>query len=297
MNHYETVAKALRYIRGHVKEQPTLEEIAADACMSPFHFQRVFTEWAGVSPKKFLQYLTLHHAKAVLAQSASLSEAADSSGLSGTSRLHDLFLNIEGVTPGDFKKQGEQLQLSYSTGSCRFGNYLVASTEKGICHLHFYTEEAQALQELQALWPKATLLPQQDILHGQVQQFFDNQLPPQPRKLPLHLKGTPFQVKVWEALLRIPEGRLTSYASLAHSIGQPSASRAVGTAIGSNPIAFLIPCHRVIKSVGGIGEYRWGSERKMAMIGWEAAQLTGQAAAVAGHRQLPLFQVQEQNRS
>jgi AraC family transcriptional regulator of adaptative response/methylated-DNA-[protein]-cysteine methyltransferase len=296
MNHYETVARALRYIQEHVKAQPTLEEIAADACMSPFHFQRVFTEWAGVSPKKFLQYLTLHHAKAALAQHASLTEAAESSGLSGSGRLHDLFLRIDGITPGEFKNQGEQLQLRYSTGSCQFGNYLVASTDKGICHLHFYKEEAQALLELQTLWPRADLLPQQRIWHVQVQQFLDNQLSPEPHKLPLHLKGTPFQMKVWEALLRIPEGSLTSYATLANNIGHPTASRAVGTAIGSNPIAFLIPCHRVIKSVGGIGEYRWGSERKMAMIGWEAAQQKAEVAAATPQRQLPIFQDQEQIR-
>lgn len=273
MNHYETVARALSYIRAQVKEQPDLEEIAAHVCMSPFHFQRVFTAWAGVSPKKFLQYLTLHHAKTALAQSATLAEAAGTSGLSGTSRLHDLFISIEGITPGHFKKQGEALQLSYSLGNSQFGDYIVASTVKGICHLHFYNNEEQAKAELQALWPKAALLQQEEALHQQVQLFFQYQLRPQ-QKLTLHLQGTPFQLKVWEALLRIPEGHLTSYSSLAQQIGNPAASRAVGTAIGSNPIAFLIPCHRVIKSIGGIGEYRWGSERKMAMIGWEAAQHT-----------------------
>lgn len=290
MNHYyETVARALSYIQAKAKEQPTLDEVAAHACMSSYHFQRVFTEWAGVSPKKFLQYLTLHYAKTALAQSASLSEAAASTGLSGTSRLHDLFLHIEGITPGEFKKQGEQLQLNYSLGSCQFGSYLVASTAKGICHLHFYQEEGEALQELQALWPKATLVMQQDNLHQQVHQFFLYQLNPQQR-LPLHLKGTPFQLKVWEALLRIPEGHLTSYSSLAQHIGSPAASRAVGTAIGSNPIAFLIPCHRVIKNIGGIGEYRWGSERKMAMIGWEAAQIqkhTTETTAAQGQLTFP----------
>lgn len=271
MNHYETVARALHYIRTQAKGQPELEEIAAHVCMSPFHFQRVFTEWAGVSPKKFLQYLTLQYAKTALAQFASLSEAAESSGLSGTSRLHDLFLRIEGISPGRFKEQGEALQLHYSLGSCQFGNYIVASTERGICHLHFYQDEQQALAELQGLWPKAAIHPGQDTWHQQVHQFFQYQLNPQ-QKLPLHLRGTSFQLKVWEALLRIPEGHLTSYSSLAQTIGNPAASRAVGTAIGSNPIAFLIPCHRVIKNVGGMGEYRWGSERKMAMIGWEAAQ-------------------------
>ena len=290
MNHYEIVAEAMRYIRANARQQPDLEEIAAHACMSPFHFQRVFTAWAGVSPKKFLQYLTLRHAKTTLLSAASLEAAAESSGLSGTSRLHDLFLQIEGITPGDYKKQGAELQLNYSTASCQFGNYIVASTSKGICHLHFYQDGQLALQELRGLWPKANLVPQQDILHQQVQQFFSNQLAPQAQKLPLHLRGTPFQLKVWEALLRIPEGRLSSYATLAQKIGHQQASRAVGTAIGSNPVAFLIPCHRVIKSVGGIGEYRWGSERKMAMIGWEAAQQQQATAADFSHRALPLFQ-------
>jgi len=290
MNHYETIAEALRYIRARAQEQPDLEEIAAHVCMSPFHFQRVFTEWVGVSPKKFLQYLTLRHAKATLAQTASLGQAAFGSGLSGTSRLHDLFLQLEGITPGEYKNQGQQLHLRYSTGSCQFGDYLVASTPKGICHLHFYKDRTQALQELQAAWPKAVLTNQQDILHQQVQQFFQNQLTAGHQKLPLHLKGTPFQLKVWEALLQIPEGGLSSYAGLAQRIGHPAASRAVGTAIGSNPIAFLIPCHRVIRSVGGIGEYRWGSERKMAMIGWEAAQQTQETGEASSHPQLPLFQ-------
>ncbi|GAB3531213.1 methylated-DNA--[protein]-cysteine S-methyltransferase [Pontibacter brevis] len=289
MNHYETVAAALAYIRAQAKRQPDLEEIAAHACMSPFHFQRVFAEWAGVSPKKFLQYLTLHHAKTALAQAATLAEAADNSGLSGTSRLHDLFLSIEGITPGHFKKQGEALQISYSLGSCPFGNYIVASTAKGICHLHFYSDAQQALAELQALWPKASLQHQQEALHQQVQSFFQYQLKPQ-QKLNLHLQGTPFQLKAWEALLRIPEGHLTSYSALAHEIGKPNASRAVGTAIGSNPIAFLIPCHRVIKNVGAIGEYRWGSERKMAIIGWEAAQRKQENLISTTTGQLPSLQ-------
>ncbi|WP_299821731.1 methylated-DNA--[protein]-cysteine S-methyltransferase [uncultured Pontibacter sp.] len=272
MNHYQTVAAALAYIRANALRQPNLEELAGHACMSPFHFQRVFTEWAGVSPKKFLQYLTLQHAKAVMAKTVSLAEAAECSCLSSTSRLHDLFLSIEGITPGTFKQLGQQLQLKYSINSCPFGNYIVASTPKGICHLHFFRDQAAALVELRQTWPKAELVNALDAQHEQVQVFFQRTQQQPAAKIRLHLQGTPFQLKVWEALLRIPEGCLTSYASLAQQIGQPTASRAVGTAIGSNPIAFLIPCHRVIKSIGGIGEYRWGSERKMAMIGWEAAR-------------------------
>lgn len=286
MNHYQTVANALAYIRANTVNQPTLDELADHACMSPFHFQKVFTEWAGVSPKKFLQYLTLQHAKAVMARTGNLAETADQCGLSGTSRLHDLFLSIEGVTPGAFKQKGGQLQLKYSINSCQFGNYIIASSDKGICYLHFYQDEATAITELQQAWPKATLVYTSDTQHEQVQAFFQNTAP-QNTRIKLHLQGTPFQLKVWEALLRIPEGYLTSYSSLAQQIGQPTASRAVGTAIGSNPVAFLIPCHRVIKSVGGIGEYRWGSERKMAIIGWEAAR--NQAEIEPQAEQLSMF--------
>ncbi|MHA6249184.1 bifunctional transcriptional activator/DNA repair enzyme AdaA [Pontibacter sp. CAU 1760] len=290
MNHYDTVAKAMRFIREHATRQPDLQEIAAHVCLSPTHLQRVFTEWAGVSPKKFLQYLTLRHAKVTLAQTASLADAAYQTGLSGTGRLHDLFLQVEGMTPGEYKQLGAQLALNYSTGSCQFGEYVVASTAKGICHLHFYQHKDAALQELKALWPNATLQHRHDALHQLVADFFLSQQSAPQQMLPLHLRGTPFQLKVWEALLRIPEGNLFSYASLAQHIGNPTASRAVGTAIGSNPIAFLIPCHRVIKSVGGIGEYRWGIERKMAMIGWEASQNHKPIGTQEPVQQLPLFQ-------
>lgn len=279
----------MAYIRANAQHQPSLEEVAAHACLSPFHFQKIFTEWAGVSPKKFLQYLTLQHAKTALSRTVNLSEAAEACGLSGSSRLHDLFLTIEGITPGEFRQQGEQLRIHYSTGTSPFGAYLVASTPQGICYLHFYQQEEEAVRDLQQAWPRAELKAEQVELHQQVALFLHNTFPQQPQKIRLHLKGTPFQLKVWEALLRIPEGYLTSYSTLAHEIGQPTASRAVGTAIGSNPVAFLIPCHRVIKSIGGIGEYRWGSERKMAIIGWEAAKSGTDTTQLAASEQLPLF--------
>ncbi|TPE45848.1 bifunctional transcriptional activator/DNA repair enzyme AdaA [Pontibacter mangrovi] len=273
--HYDTVARALAYIRQHAQQQPGLEEVAAHVHLSPHHLQRVFTEWAGVSPKKFLQYLTLHHAKTVLAQSASVLDATLHTGLSGGGRLHDLFVNMEGMTPGQYKSKGSQVIIAYSFNTCHFGSYLVASTDKGICFLHFYQNQEAVLQDLARTWPQAQLVAQENEMHRQVYRFFTQQLTPEAERISLHLSGTPFQLKVWEALLRIPEGHLRSYASLARQINQEKASRAVGTAIGSNPIAFLIPCHRVIKSMGGIGEYRWGSERKMAMIGWEAAVQAG----------------------
>ncbi|PRY11974.1 DNA-O6-methylguanine--protein-cysteine S-methyltransferase /transcriptional regulator Ada [Pontibacter ummariensis] len=288
MSHYQTIARALAYIRAHVQEQPDLDEVAASVCLSPYHFQRAFTEWAGVSPKKFLQFLTLKHAKAALARNATLSEAAGQSGLSGTGRLHDLFLTLEGITPGEYKNRAEKTRITYSLASCQFGDYVVASTARGICYLHFYEDEQLALQEMRQYWPKAQLCSHRDQQHEQVNAFFTDKAWQPEQKLNLHLKGTPFQLKVWEALLKIPEGRFTSYATLAQHIKQPSAARAVGTAIGSNPIAFLIPCHRVIKSVGGIGEYRWGPERKMAMLGWEAAQ-AGATPLEKAETQLPLF--------
>lgn len=272
MNHYQTIAATLAYLRENALKQPNLSELAEQACMSPFHFQRVFTEWAGVSPKKFLQFLTLQHAKSLLTKTSNLAEVSEACGLSSTSRIHDLFVSLACVTPGTFKAMGRDLQIQYALHTCQFGDYLVAATDKGICYLHFYQTEDEALNDLRNTWPEATIQHRENAYHAQVQAFFRNAGLQPGKKLSLHLQGTPFQVKVWEALLRIPEGHLSSYAGLAQRIGKPGASRAVGTAIGSNPVAFLIPCHRVVKSMGGIGEYRWGPARKMAMIGWEAAK-------------------------
>ncbi|TGL78626.1 bifunctional helix-turn-helix domain-containing protein/methylated-DNA--[protein]-cysteine S-methyltransferase [Leptospira yasudae] len=273
MDHYEKIATAIQFIQKHATSQPELDEIAKSVNLSPFHFQRLFTEWAGVSPKQFLQYLTLQNAKSILSKPQStLFDAAFETGLSGTSRLHDLFVKIEGMTPGEFKNGGEKLQIRYSFQKSSFGNYVVASTEKGICNLYFYDiPKKKIVSELKEQWKQADLTEQTDENQDRVVRFFDQALP-EKEKIRLHLKGTDFQIKVWEALLKIPEGNLVSYADIAESIGQESASRAVGTAIGKNPIGYLIPCHRVIKSTGGIGEYRWGAERKMAMIGWEASQ-------------------------
>jgi len=266
------IASAIHYINTNFKAQPGLDEIAERVNLSPFHFQRLFTEWAGVSPKKFLQYLTIAHAKKMLKDSqATLFDTAFETGLSGTGRLHDLFINIEGMTPGEYKNGGEQLRINYHIADTLFGKVLVASTVKGVCYIAFTEDENAELLTLKAKFPQAqyqqqTDAFQQDVLHI----FLQNWL--QPRQLKLHLKGTDFQLKVWETLLTIPAGRLSTYGSIARSIGLPSASRAVGTAIGANPIAFLIPCHRVIQSTGVFGQYRWGSVRKQAIIGWEAAQ-------------------------
>lgn len=275
MHDYCRISKALEYIKEHMQDQPSLNDIAESVHISPFHFQRLFTDWAGVSPKKFLQYLSLEHAKKILKQqNGTVYDATYETGLSSTGRLHDLFVTIEGMTPGEYKNLGRNLTIQYSLKECRFGNYLVASTSVGICNLLFFEKSAVEVEnEFKSLWPNARIVGGEDEHHGAVQNFFENKYIDKD-KLRLHLNGTPFQLKVWESILRIPEGCLTSYGNIAGAVNQPTAYRATGAAIGSNPVGYIIPCHRVIKSIGGIGEYRWGAARKMAMIGWEAAQLT-----------------------
>lgn len=276
MTDYQRIEAALIYAQTHFQDQPDLDELARQAHWSPFHFQRKFQEWAGVSPKKFLQYLSLGHAKQLLRQQASVADAAHETGLSGTGRLHDLFVTLEAMTPGEYRQGGAALAIAYSFGESLFGSYLVASTAKGICKLVFSTDEAAALTELRADWPNATLVAQETALHAQVAQFFAHDFPPTGR-LHLHLKGTSFQLKIWESLLRVPEGELRTYAQLAGAAERGAAVRAAGTAIGANPVAYLIPCHRVIRGTGELGQYRWGAPRKAALLGWEAAQIERQA--------------------
>lgn len=269
---YHRIAEAIDYIRKHFKDQPSLDEVAEKVHMSPFHFQRVFTEWAGVSPKKFLQYISIEHAKQILQnKQASLSDAAFETGLSGTGRLHDLFVQIEGMTPGEFKNGGENLVIHYSYAETPFGNILVASTPKGICYMVFADDERKALTDLQQHFPKAAFKQMVDLAQQNALYIFTHDWD-KLKQVKLHLKGTDFQLKVWETLLKIPTGQLSTYGNIAADIKNPKASRAVGTAIGSNPVAYLIPCHRVIQSTGTFGGYRWGSTRKTAIIGWEAAK-------------------------
>lgn len=270
MTDYERIKKAIEYIQANFQQQPDLDALAKEVYLSPFHFQRLFKDWAGVSPKKFLQYISLQHAKKLLRQHT-VSDTAFETGLSGSSRLHDLFINIEGMTPGEYKNGGEQLRINYSFAESPFGNIIVASTTKGICHLAFADDEKDALQQLQAQFPKAAFRQVVDTIQ-QNALFIFTQDWKNLSKIKLHLKGTLFQIKVWEALLKIPMGDVSTYSSLASGIGNPNASRAVGTAIGDNPVAFLIPCHRVIRSTGEFGNYHWGSTRKTAMLGWEAAK-------------------------
>jgi len=271
-NHYDRIAVAIEYIKTHFKDQPDLNEIARQVHLSPFHFQRLFQDWAGVSPKKFLQYLSIEHAKTMLQdKGATLSDTAFETGLSGTSRLHDLFINIEGMTPGEYKNGGEALSINYSFAESPFGEIIVASTPKGISHLAFAANEADALADLKSRFPHAIYRQTVDRIQQNALYIFTQDWS-RLSDIKLHLKGTPFQLKVWEALLNIPLGHLSSYSQLSATIGQPGASRAVGSAVGSNPVAFLIPCHRVIRATGETGDYHWGSTRKTAMIGWEAAK-------------------------
>jgi AraC family transcriptional regulator of adaptative response/methylated-DNA-[protein]-cysteine methyltransferase len=270
---YNRVAAAIEYLQQHFTEQPSLEELARAANLSPFHFQRLFSEWAGVSPKKFLQYLSLDHARYLLAHDAStVLETAHATGLSGSGRLHDLFVSIEGMTPGEFRNGGASLRIDYCYADSLFGPLIAAATAKGLCYLAFEDDAATALNALQARFPNAHYRQALTPMLRQALQFFSRDWESLPQ-IRLHLKGTPFQLKVWEGLLSIPEGRLSTYGALASRLGQPTASRAVGTAIGSNPVAVLIPCHRVIRASGEFGGYRWGAARKAALIGWETAQL------------------------
>ncbi|OUS01033.1 cysteine methyltransferase [Flavobacteriales bacterium 33_180_T64] len=270
---YSRIAEAIAYIQQNFTEQPTLEEIAEKVHLSPFHFQRIFTDWAGVSPKKFLQYISVQHAKQILNNSQStLFDTAYQTGLSGTGRLHDLFVKIEGMTPGEYKNKGENLNINYSFAESLFGLILVASTDKGICYMGFSDDKKNAFSELKKRFPKASFIQQTDKIQQNALQIYTQDWS-KINKIKLHLKGTDFQLKVWEALLKIPTGNLATYGNIAKLIQKPKASRAVGTAIGNNPIAFLIPCHRVIQSTGTFGGYMWGTARKTAIIGWEASKI------------------------
>lgn len=268
---YTRVAQAIAYIKENFKDQPSLDDIAAAINLSPFHFQRIFSDWAGVSPKKFMQYISIEYAKGLLKDKQStLLDTAYETGLSSASRLHDLFVNIEGMTPGEFKNGGENLEINYCFAESPFGKLIVASTAKGVCHIAFEEDEAGAILTLKHRFPNAMYHQMVDKFQQDALFIFQKDWS-QLDKIKLHLSGTPFQLKVWESLLKIPMGALTTYGDIAKKIGKPKASRAVGTAIGKNPIAFLIPCHRVIQGSGNIGGYMWGPTRKSAIIGWEAA--------------------------
>ncbi|UKJ06476.1 methylated-DNA--[protein]-cysteine S-methyltransferase [Solitalea lacus] len=271
---FNRIADAIDYMQQNFKSQPDLNEVAEKVNISPFHFQRMFTEWAGTSPKKFLQYISVTHAKQMLKRNnATLFDTALETGLSGTGRLHDLFVKIEGMTPGEYKNGGENLAINYSFAETPFGTIIIASTSKGICYTAFADNENEAFVTLTKYFPNARFHQFNDLMQQNALNIFKHDWH-ELDEVKLHLKGTPFQLKVWEILLKIPVGNVTTYGEIAKRLDNPKASRAVGSAVGDNPVAFLIPCHRVIQSTGILGQYHWGSIRKTAMIGWEAAQVS-----------------------
>ncbi|WP_265990921.1 methylated-DNA--[protein]-cysteine S-methyltransferase [Larkinella insperata] len=270
---YQQIARSIEFLTENFRQQPSLAEVADRANLSEYHFQRLFSDWAGVSPKKFLQYLTLAFAKERLRRGLTLAEVADGAGLSSTGRLHDLFVVLEGMTPGQFKQGGGGVTIQYAVFESPFGPYLLGAIGDKICKLEFLdeaeaTDQARMTARFATDWSDARLIRDADSLRPLAHQIF-TRTARQP--LRIAVKASPFQLKVWEALLRIPEGQVVSYDQIAAAIGMPSASRAVGTAIGSNPVGYLIPCHRVIRKTGLFGNYRWGATRKVALLGWEAA--------------------------
>lgn len=269
---YNRIARAITYIQHNVSAQPTLADIARHVHLSPFHFQRLFTRWAGTTPKRFLQVLTTELGKQLLTQPVSLQEATDSLGLSSSSRLHDHFVQLEAVTPGEYRSKGAGLVIGYGVATSPFGQLFAAQTPRGICRAAFVDnddEMAEQLDMLKKTWPLASYRQQHQVALSlaSVMAMLPTKVPSQP--LSLHISGTNFQLAVWRALLQIPSGTAASYADIAHATGSPKAVRAAGTAIGANPVALLIPCHRVIQQSGALGGYRWGTTRKVAIQSWE----------------------------
>src|SRR5664280_26554 len=272
MNDYERIAQVIRFLDARHVEQPDLTTLAGRAGLSQFHFHRLFATWAGVTPKDFLQCLTLSHAKELLRDGESILEVALESGLSGLGRLHDLCVNLEAASPGELKSGGAGWTISSGFADSPFGKYLIAESPRGICHLSFAENEKTGLAELQMAWPHAKLKRDDSAAVRLAAKIFarpdDSHSQPALRAF---VRGTPFQVRVWRALLQVQPGTLTSYGRLAGAIDKPTAARAVGTAVGQNPLAYLIPCHRVIRETGVIGDYHWGPIRKRAMIAWESS--------------------------
>lgn len=268
---YELMRQAIMFIRQHHRLQPNLATIAQHVNLSEYHFQRLFTHWAGISPKRFSQYLTLDYAKSKIAETRSLLELSAESGLSSPGRLHDLFVTLEAMSPGEYKTAGTGLEIRFGIHETPFGVCFIAITHRGICKLGFLDRPNEALikYELQTAWPNATVVYENQATEKICRQIFYT---PHRSPVTLHIKGTNFQIQVWQALLKIPLGGLSTYQGLAKSLGRPTAARAVGNAVGCNPVGYLIPCHRVIRSSGETGGYRWGVERKTVLLGWEASQ-------------------------
>ncbi|KAB7613893.1 methylated-DNA--[protein]-cysteine S-methyltransferase [Amylibacter sp. SFDW26] len=269
--HHAVIARAIDYIGDTLHDQPKLEDVASAAGLSPMHFQRVFSQWAGVSPKRYQQYLTLNHAKTLLQDRFTVLETTNETGLSSSSRLHDLFLKWEAMSPGEYAKKGAGLTINYGYFDSPFGDMLVMGTDRGICGLAFTAEFGRdhAMKDMTSRWPQATYIENPDSLD--VASLINNDQPAN-----LHLIGSPLQIKVWEALLSIPSGQVTTYSEIAEHIGSPKAVRAVGTAVGRNPISWLIPCHRALRKSGGLGGYHWGLPVKRAMLAWESVRFDAQ---------------------
>ena len=267
---YLRIEQAILYLENHFKDQPNLDEVAANVGLSEFHFQRLFTRWAGVSPKRFLQFVTKESAKDLLDKSENLLDTTHQVGLSSLGRLHDLFVNTEAMSPGEYKSKGEGVTIRYGIHLTPFGKCLIGLTERGICHLGFVQgSEGEAIDNLVSDWKEAKMIEDYRATAALVGPIFDLRFNTRIKPLTLHLRGTNFQLKVWEALLQIPAGSVSTYEGIASHIGNPNAVRAVGTAVGHNPIAVLIPCHRVIRKAGEFGKYRYGVLRKKALLARE----------------------------
>ena len=270
---YARVAAIIDLLARRPARPPSLDDLAGHVGLSVFHFQRLFKRWAGVSPKQFMGYISLARAKVALERSASMLDAALDAGLSGPSRLHDLFLSVEAMTPGAYKAQGADLVIRYGVGATPFGQALILTTDKGICGVDFFTHSAAgALNEARARWPLSRVVRDQAAISAIADRMFGDG---RQKSMPLLLRGTNFQVQVWSALLRVPPGTIVSYGGLGRAIGRPEAGRAVGTAVAANTLGYLVPCHRVLRSTGLFKNYRWGAVRRLAMLGWEAARTPG----------------------
>jgi AraC family transcriptional regulator of adaptative response/methylated-DNA-[protein]-cysteine methyltransferase len=268
---YYLIEPAIRFLETNVQRQPGLEEIAASVNLSEYHFQRLFTRWVGISPKRFLQYLTKENAKRLLEGSASVLETAYETGLSSPGRLHDLFVTCEAVTPGEYKARGAGLLIRYGFHPTPFGECILAATDRGICYLTFVKEDGldAALDEVTRWWGQAIMVEDTAGTRPLAARVFTPESGSASTPLPIHLRGTNFQIKVWEALLSIPAGKAVTYSDIAAHLGAPRSARAVGNAVGANPIPVVVPCHRVLRKEGDFGGYRYGAARKMALLGWE----------------------------
>ena len=271
-NDYQTIERSIEFIENHFSEQPSLKEIAAHAGLSEYHFQRLFKRWAGISPKRFVQYVTAQYTGALLREDSSILKASMEGGLSSTSRLHDLFVNIYAMTPDEYRQQARSLTIHYGGGTSPFGHCLVGMTDRGVCWLSFHERpDESALGELKLQWRRANLSEDSIRTKEVVEKVFGDK---QDAAAPfmIHLKGTNLQIQVWEALLRVPPGKLVSYTNIAKTVDRSNAVRAIASAVGRNPVSYIVPCHRVIRRTGVLGGYRWGLARKKAILVWEAAQ-------------------------